>query len=193
MGYPKALLPLGNDTFITHILRTLARLGLEEPRVILGRDAALIAPEIAGGRLRLLINPDPGRGQFSSMKLALNDLGPDDIGCMFWPVDQPGVKEVLIQDLIQLFHDSGALIALPACRGKRGHPAIFRRDLFQELLLAPMAEGPKGIVAKYAPETAVLPCDDHATVDDMDTPDDYFRLTGETLEHALQRGKQPLN
>lgn len=187
MGYPKALLPLGDGTFVGHILATLARVELAAPRVILGKDAGRIRPAIAGERVRLLINPDPERGQFSSMKLALDDLEPDHEGCMFWPVDQPAVKEAVIRDLVRLFGDSRALIALPVCQGKRGHPAVFRRDLFQQLMRAPLELGPKGIVAAHASEIAQLPCDDRATIDDMDTPEDYFRLTGETLRNALLR------
>jgi molybdenum cofactor cytidylyltransferase len=187
MGYPKALLPLGNETFISHILAILERGGLGEPRIVLGRDADLIAPGLVGRRLRLLVNQDPGRGQFSSMKLALSDLAPDDAGCMFWPVDQPGVEETIVRGLIRLFHGSRSLIVLPACTGKRGHPAIFRCDLFEELIRAPLEGGPKGIVVKYAMETAILPCEDRATIDDVDTPEDYFRLTGESLDQALHR------
>lgn len=187
MGYPKALLPLGKGTFISHILDTLARVELAEPRIILGRDASHITPKISNQQVRLLINPDPRQGQISSMKLALNDLAPDHVACLFWPVDQPSVKEEVIRDLIQLFCDSAALIALPLYEGKRGHPAIFHRAIFQELLRALVEAGPKGVVSRHASETALLPCNEPAVVEDVDTPEDYLRLTGETVNQALRR------
>jgi len=186
IGYPKALLPLGKGTFISRILDTLARVGLLHPRIVLGRDAVRIRQGIAPG-VRLLINNDPARGMFSSMKLALSDLGQDCSGCLFWPVDQPCVKEEVVRDLVRLFDDSEALIALPVYQGKRGHPAIFHRDLFHELLEAAVETGPKPIVAAHSSEIAALHCDDRAVVDDVDTPEDYFRLTAEKLEEALRR------
>jgi len=187
MGYPKALLPLGNGIFISHILDALIRVGLAGPRIVLGRDAGQIMPKIASQQVRWLINPDPGQGQISSMKLALNDLAPDHVACLFWPVDQPGVKEEIIRDLTRLFFDSGALITLPVYKGKRGHPAIFHRAIFQELLRAPVEAGPKGLVSRHTAETALLPCNEPAVTEDVDTPEDYFRLTGETLNEALRR------
>src|SRR5512137_1878891 len=63
MGYPKALLPLSGQTFLTAILGELDQLGFPPPRVILGRDARRIEPLIAGWRHRLLVNQDPSRGQ----------------------------------------------------------------------------------------------------------------------------------
>jgi molybdenum cofactor cytidylyltransferase len=187
MGYPKALLPLRDGTFISRVLDTLARVELAEPRIILGRDAGRIIPSISDQQVRLLINPDPGQGQISSMKLALNDLAPNDVGCLFWPVDQPGVQEGLIRDLIRLFCASGALIALPVYEGKRGHPAIFHRSIFQELLHAPVEAGLKGVVRRHVSETALLPCNESAVAEDVDTSEDYLRLTGETVNQALRR------
>ena len=187
MGYPKAILPLGNDTFLGCILSTLTRAGLPRPRIVLGRDAGRIAPRIADPRIRSLINPNPEQGQLSSMKLALSDLEQDCAACLFWPVDQPGIREEVVRALVQLFRDSGALIGLPAYKGKRGHPAIFGRGIFQELLRTPIEAGPKGLVKRHAAQTALLPCDEPGVVEDIDTPEDYSRFTGETLKDALRR------
>ena len=187
MGYPKAILPLRNDTFVGRILSTLTRAGLTAPRIVLGRDAGRITPGIADQRIRPLINPNPEQGQLSSMKLALKDLEQDCVACLFWPVDQPGIKEEVVRRLVQLFRDSGALIALPTYKGRRGHPAIFGRGIFQELLQTPIEAGPKDLVRRHAAQTALLPCNEPGVVEDIDTPEEYFRFTGETLKDALRR------
>ena len=186
MGYPKALLPLGKGTFVGHILQTLRDAGLREPRIVLGQDAGLVAPRLDNSVI-LLTNPDPDLGQISSMQIALAELSPRYEGCLFWPVDQPAVTAETVRSLVRLFEDSGAGIAMPVCRGKRGHPAIFRQHLWVELLRVPLGEGPKSVVAAHAADTALLSCDEPATIDDIDTPEDYLRLTGETLEQALRR------
>jgi molybdenum cofactor cytidylyltransferase len=186
MGYPKALLPFGKGTFLRKILETLAWLELAEPFVVVGKDADRIAPTVVPFRASILVNPEPGRGQLSSMQLALAALDAEHEGCLFWPVDQPSVAETVVRGLVRLFEDSGALLTLPVCNGRRGHPAIFRRELFNELLTAPIGEGPKRIVTGYEHKTALFPCLDLATIHDVDTPEDYLALTGVELETSLR-------
>jgi len=62
--------------------------------------------------------------------------------------------------------------------------------VFAELLAAPLNEGARTVVLKYRDEIALLPTTELATVLDVDTAEDYRRLTGETLESALKRGRQ---
>jgi len=186
MGYPKALLPLGPEVFLTHILGIAQRAGLGKPTVVLGRSASIIQSRIDERQVTVLINPDPERGQLSSIQLALSSLPPDCIAAMIWPVDQPLVSLDLIINLAQLFLSSDYLIAHPVCGEKGGHPAIFRRDLFQEFMEAPLDEGPKKIVLRYRAATAALPTDETGTVHDIDTPSDYETACGENLDSAVR-------
>lgn len=190
MGYPKPLLPLGQDTFLTKILKTLEELQLPDACVILGQHVREADLRIASFRTRILINLDPGKGQISSIQLALKHLDPTCEGCLVWPVDQPAVSGSLVAGLIRLFHDSGALLVLPYCQGKRGHPAIFRRTLFRELLATDVNEGPKSLVLRHQHDTALFHTEETATIEDIDTPEDYRRLTGESLESALARAQE---
>ncbi len=185
MGYPKALLPLGEETFITRILRILRASGLSRPIIVLGRAANSIRPYIRDWPADIRINPDPGRGQLSSLQLAMENIGPEIDACMIWPVDQPAVSGDLVCCLTQAFLSSESRIACPKCGGKRGHPAIFHRDLFQEFLEAPLAEGPKNILQRHRQEMTELPTEESATVLDIDTPSDYLALTGKDLQTAL--------
>ena len=187
MNYPKALLPLGDATFLTHILEILDRLGFAEPCVVLGRDAARVRPVIAGARIRILINQAPERGQLSSIQLAISNLGPACSACLVWLVDQPAVSELLVGSLVKLFQDTGAPLALPRCGEKMGHPVIFRRQLFQELLDTPSEQGAKQVVLRHAHQAAILSTGEAGCVEDVDTPKDYYLLTGETLDAALSR------
>jgi len=187
MGYPKALLPIGNETFLTRILRIVQNAGLAIPTVILGRAAEIIQPGIRDWRAPVRINPDPDRGQLSSIQLGLSSLDSAVQAAMIWPVDHPAVSENLVRNLAQLFIQSEPLIVFPKYGEKRGHPAIFHRDLFQEFMDTPLEEGPKNILARHDEHTLALPTDEMAAVHDIDTPTDYETLTGETLDHALAR------
>ena len=185
MGYPKALLPFGHERFLTHILGVLSRLGFPRPVIVLGRAAGIIQPQIALWPADIQINPDPDRGQLSSIQIGLSRVEREHMAGMIWPVDQPDVPEDLVCEVAQLFLSSGALIACPKCNEKRGHPAIFHRSLFQEFMDAPLEEGPKKILLRHQAETAILPTEASGTIFDIDTPGDYQTLTGVTLESAL--------
>jgi molybdenum cofactor cytidylyltransferase len=187
MGYPKALLPIGNDIFITHILRLVQKVGLASPTIILGRAAEIIQPAIQNWPAAIRINPDPDRGQLSSIQLGLSSLNANAQAGMIWPVDHPAVSEDLVASLAELFIQSKSLIAFPKCGDKRGHPAIFHRALFQEFMDAPLEEGPKSILVRHQQDTVELRTDESAAVEDIDTQSDYESLIGESVESALTR------
>jgi molybdenum cofactor cytidylyltransferase len=190
MGHPKALLPLGSEVFITHILAILRRVALPCPVIILGNAASIIQPHIRNWPADIRINPDPGRGQLSSIRLALAHAGPEFSACMIWPVDQPAVSDDLVRRLTGSFLASDSRIACPVCRGQRGHPAIFHRSLFQEFMDAPLEEGPRKILLNHQHEMALVPTEEAGVIQDIDTPADYQSLTGESLESALTRSRR---
>lgn len=189
MGYPKALLPFRGGTFLIHILETLAAANLDSPLIVLGRDADRIRKQIDLKNRTVLINPEPSRGQLSSMQLAISGVSSETEGCMFWPVDQPNISAALVRSLMDLFRESGAPIAMPAYGARRGHPAIFGRELFEGLLAIPVGESPKRIVTNRNP--ALLGCNEPGTVIDIDTPADYLALTGISLPEALISLRSP--
>jgi molybdenum cofactor cytidylyltransferase len=187
MGYPKALLPLGSDIFLTRILKTIHDVGLASATIVLGKSASIIKPYIQDAGATILINPDPSRGQLSSIQLALASLGPEIHAAMIWPVDMPAVQPDLVHRLAELFNSSGSRIVLPQYGEKRGHPAVFHRSLFQEFMDAPLAEGPKNILLRHQQEISILTVQESAAVEDIDTPSDYQTLTGEALYSALAK------
>jgi molybdenum cofactor cytidylyltransferase len=185
MGYPKALLPLGGQTFLTAILRTIEESGLSRPTIVAGRDAERIRPPAEASRAFLLVNPHPERGQISSLQLALGSLGPQIQGCLAWPVDQPCVPPSLVRALLSLCLEKGAPLGMPVCGARRGHPVFFGRSLFPELLQVGPGSGAREIVMRHLDRAAMLSTDNSSVVEDIDTPEEYQRLTGMTLEDAI--------
>ena len=181
MGYPKALLPFGDEVFLTRILLTLRETGFARIRLILGRDAALIRERISDYPADIIVNHDPDRGQLSSIQLGISELTEKYEAIMLWPVDQPAVSVELVRRLTELFITKDCRIAVPLRDGKRGHPAIFHRTLFHEFMDAPLEKGAKGIIPRYESETCFLTTDESAAFTDIDTPEDYLILTGKSL------------
>ena len=82
-----------------------------------------------------------------------------------------GFTEVV--KMIERFYQSGKLIVVPRHQGKRGHPVIFSRQLFGELLSAPTDQGAKAVVNAHVGETLEIDTEDVGITLDIDTPELY--------------------
>jgi len=175
MGRPKALLPIDGRTFIEKIVEALRQAGLENIIVILGYDAEAMRQKITHLPVTILVNPDYRKGQLSSLRVAIRHLLANDrcSGLLVHLVDHPYIDAALVNLLIERFEDSGKLIAVPRYHGKRGHPVIFARSLFGELLNAPEDQGAKAVVNAHRDETLEIETEDEGITLDIDTPDLY--------------------
>ncbi len=188
IGYPKALLPLAGGNFLTAILDTLLPLGTRQPVIVLGREIPRTVATLQGRPVLTLVNPEPGRGQLSSLQIALREVDvPSVVACLLWPVDHPRVSRALLEALVDLFRRSGALLAVPECGGKRGHPVVLHRDLFAELLALSVDQSAKVVVQRVRHRTVLLPTEEAGTIEDVDYPEDYARLAGCNLQQAIGR------
>ena len=63
-------------------------------------------------------------------------------------------------------------IAVPAYRGKRGHPIGFGRRYLDELLKLQGDEGARSVIGRHIDDEDIVDCDDSAILRDIDTPAD---------------------
>jgi molybdenum cofactor cytidylyltransferase len=175
MGRPKALLPIEGQTFIERIVAALGQAGLEKIFVVLGHNAENMAQKIAHLPVTVLINPDYPKGQLSSLQVAMRYLRADEDcqGILVHLVDHPYIDPRLVKLLTTRFAESGKLIVVPRFDGKRGHPVIFARSLFDELLNAPLEQGAKAVVNAHGAETLEIDTADEGITLDIDTPELY--------------------
>lgn len=175
MGRPKALLPIDGQTFIERIVAALKHGGIERIVVVLGFNAEELRRQIAHLPVEIVVNPDYQLGQLSSLQVAVRHLQPDKNchGMMVHLVDHPYIDPQLVQLMLRRFDESKPSIVVPRHQGKRGHPVIFSRALFAELLDAPMAEGAKAVVNAHRDETLEIDTEDVGITLDIDTPELY--------------------
>ena len=140
MGRPKALLPIAGQTFIEKIVAALGAAGIEQIAVVLGFNAETMREKIAHLPVTVLVNADYRKGQLSSLQVAVRHLLADETchGMLVHLVDHPYIDSGLVKRLLERFDAGGKLIVVPRFHGKRGHPVIFARSLFGELLSAPL-------------------------------------------------------
>ncbi len=175
MGRPKALLPIDGQTFIERIVGVLKHANIGKVIVILGHNADEMRRQIEHLPVEILLNPDYKLGQLSSLQVAVRRLETetDCDGMLVHLVDHPYIDPKLVEMMIERFYESGKLLVVPRHNGKRGHPVIFSRKLFDELLAAPIDRGAKAVVNAHCDDTLEIETDDEGITVDIDTPDLY--------------------
>lgn len=175
MGRTKALLPYQGKTFLRTIRERIRAAGVEDCWVVLGPDSERARGEVADGRV--LFNPAPERGPLSSLRLALAVLPAGTRWVMMALVDHPAVKEETLRALIAAADAApDDAVVLPVCGGRRGHPVVFGRALFAELLAVPENEGARAVVRRDPARVREVACDDPGILKDVDTPADLQGL-----------------
>ena len=89
------------------------------------------------------------------------------------PVDVPDVSGALVRALIRAYGRTGAPVALPARDGRHGHPVLFARRVFAELMRPDLPQGARTVIHAHAAQLAEVPVD--ALSPDLDTPEEYRR------------------
>lgn len=179
MGSPKALLADDRGRpFVARIAESMMVAGLERVIVVSGVDHDAIVAALAEAHLpqqpKVIRNPDPERGQLSSLWTAMDEVcTPEADAFAMTLVDVPTLAPATIRAVVDAWRRSRAPIVRPIVGWRRGHPVIFDRALFDELRHAPLEEGARVVVRAHWHESVDVPVDDAGCLTDIDTPADY--------------------
>lgn len=173
MGTPKALLDAGGMTFLARILSSLEE-GGAGPLIVVTRSLEdPVADEARRLGSQVIQNPDPSTGPISSLQAGIRHLSDDAPAVLFAPVDHPLFSPTTVGALISGFKKRRAPLVVPAFEGWRGHPVLFGRLLFPELLEENLPEGARTVVRRYLAERLQLPVEDPGILANIDTPQEY--------------------
>jgi|SRR5690348_1804610 len=177
MGSPKALVPFRGISFVQHLVNATrhARIGVR--RIVLGAGADEIRDQLGVDPAMIVVNPDWELGQLSSIQAGIRSLPEGTEGIVLCPVDHPLVSANLISNLIHQFDSSGKLIVLPAFRGQRGHPVIFRSTLYDELLAAPVDIGARQVVWAHPQDVDEVHTEEEGVVLNLNDPEALKKAT----------------
>ena len=176
IGSDKALLKYRGVPFLIQIRGVIESAGLRPTVVVLGRSADKILKELDLSSSTVVRNPEPDTGPLQSLKLALVELNQMVDGALVWHVDRPRVQKRTVEQLVQRAEQGPEPIIVPSYSERRGHPIVFMRPVFDELLQTQNALGARAVVRADPQRVAVLPVDDPAVLEDIDTPEDYREL-----------------
>jgi molybdenum cofactor cytidylyltransferase len=177
-GRLKQLLSWQGETLVRRAARTAVEAGLDPVVVVTGAHAPEVEAELVG--LRVVINrcSEWQSGQSASIKAGLGtalDSRPDLDGALFLLCDQPFVDAEVVEAVVDLRSESQAEVCAPFAAGRRCNPVLFSRPWFNRLMALEGDEG--GRQALEGMEVALVSWGDNRLAEDIDTPEDFDRLT----------------
>ncbi len=128
----------------------------------------------AGGA-RCVINPDFATGKITSIKAGLNALGAGESGTILMlKVDQPRSSDIIRQALDAHHGADDALITIPTCGGKGGHPIAVSGSLLSELrAIQGSTQGMRAATRRHQAETQRVELGAEELLWDVNTPEQY--------------------
>jgi molybdenum cofactor cytidylyltransferase len=194
MGQPKALLPfpdlsdhkraglksaptIAPTTFLEHLLEVTRHERVGALRVVLGAHAEEIRARVKLADESVVVNREWEMGQLSSLQAALRSLPPQAEAIIVCLVDHPLISRELVAKLIEAFDRTKHPIVIPTFRGRRGHPVIFPRKTFDELLNAPADVGARAVVRAHAASLMEVATEEEGVVMNLNDPATLQRAT----------------
>jgi molybdenum cofactor cytidylyltransferase len=187
MGRDKALLPWPPSTGSAAPSGTLLSAAIERfspyvdiVLVVAGKNAGELAPIVYANGASLVVNPEPERGQFSSLRAGLQDVlnrGRD--AALITLVDRPPVKPATIEALDEAFERAQRewkWAVVPEYQGKHGHPFLAGRELIEAFLKAPASSSARDIEHAHSDKIVYVAVDDPLIALNVDTPEEYAAL-----------------
>ena len=138
---------------------------------------------LADSPVTIVAVPDAALGMSRSIvrgvaTVAAADPGPED-GVMILPADMPGFSAKALADLISRFRAEPELIWRGGTTdGMPGHPALFPRDLWDDLQAVTGDEGGRSVLKRHADRLRTVPLPGRMAVLDLDTPEDWAAYLG---------------
>ncbi len=177
MGGGKLLLPLGETTVIEHTVQNLLLAGAQEVIVVIGVYGVAIQWVLRSLPVRFSFNPDPTSEMAESIRCGLRRIEPQrvDAFCIL-PGDMPLVLPETVRRVVTALLNSDRQIAVPVYQRRRGHPVVFRSDLYEQVLTFRSPQGIRPLVHGDPSRVLLVEVDDEGVVADLDSWDDYRRL-----------------
>lgn len=186
MGTDKALLPwpprarsAGSSPVATLLSAAIDALKAQTDAVIVaaGKNAEVLAPIVSACGALLVVNPDPDRGQFSSLQTGLREVVDQGYhAAMIMPVDCPPLAEATLKRLRAEFDRAiaaGKWAIAPENNGRHGHPLFAGRALIEAFLTAPVSSNAREVKRTHAERIEYVAVAEPWIGVDLNTPKEY--------------------
>ncbi len=173
MGDFKPMLNIGSISIAQRIIATFRQAGMERIVVVTGYNADVLEHHLSKSGVVFLRNENYRTTQmFDSALIGLRYLAGKCSRAFFTPVDIP----LFTADTVARLLRSGAELACPVCRGKRGHPILMSARVIARVLADSGENGMAGALSRCGVPVEAVYVEDEGILHDADTPDDYRSL-----------------
>jgi molybdenum cofactor cytidylyltransferase len=166
MGQSKQLLPWKDGTLLSHAIQTAMNSKAGKVYVVAGKDKDLVKDF----PVSVVINESWEKGIGSSIKAGVK-AAKDSEAILLMTCDMPFVASDHLNNIIEHYIKTNQKIVASKYLGTIGIPALFSREMFDELMMIGDDEGAKKIISniKYRMSNVDL-----KSGTDIDTPEDYY-------------------
>jgi len=180
---PKALLQKGTQSLLSRFCQTITAFAPAEFLVVTGFYADAIESELAKLKENLdspttvICNPNPERGQVSSVRLGLEALKSEYDVLLVALCDQPLVGAAEIDALLKQFEqrDQSTEVILPMVGVRRGNPVVFSRKVIADILAIPSMVC-RPFMDQHPELVQIFATDNLAYIADVDTEADLSKF-----------------
>jgi len=188
MGTDKALLPWppampgsppSGQTFLSAAIQALYPFS-DKVIVVVGKNENGVTPVVYANGASLVRNPDPERGQFSSLQVGLQEVLNDGRdAAMITLVDRPPANAKTLEFLCSAFMEAANHVwaVVPEYNGNHGHPFLVAREMIGAFLKAPPDATAREIEHQNLQHVSYVVVDDPLVTLNVDTPQQYAALS----------------
>jgi molybdenum cofactor cytidylyltransferase len=150
--------------------------------VVTGHDRDAVLAHLPQDGVIAVHNPAHHTGMASSLACGLAAVSPQAQGALILLGDMPLIGPEVLKTLAHTFRSlKGEAIVIPAFGDRKGHPVLFPRGLFDELMAPPRDprfadRGGKPVIDAHADLARVVPVQDPGILTDVDTPQDWAEV-----------------
>jgi len=173
MGKPKPLLRFEDKTFLEQIISVLKLSDADGITVVLGAEAETIKQSVDLSGTNVVINKDYQKGQLSSLISAIKVVPKDTEAILVCLVDNPFITKEVVNQIISKFKETKNPIIVPVFDKERGHPTLFSRSLFSELVNASPEQGARYVLYSNEEKVLELETSESGVLIGIDTTADY--------------------
>ena len=187
MGQTKQLMAFADATILEKTIDHYLNSKAAEVVVVLGHEYEKISSLIGNSPVRIVRNSRYAGGMSTSLIAGSNNIRRDTAGIMVALGDQPFVRSLTINLLIDEFERQNGIV-IPVWNGKRGHPIIFSSVYIPEILSLIGDAGAREIIKQHPGDVHEVPVDSDEICLDIDTAEGYkealARLKGQQDQSA---------
>ena len=142
------LAELSGRPLVRHAAERVLESRVEHVIVVVRPDSAGIRNALLGLEVHCVESADASTGMSASLAAGLAALPGEAEAVVVALGDQPGVSPDVVDRLISTWRATGKSIVVPVYGGVRGHPVLFAREVFGELLAVRGDQGGREVIAR---------------------------------------------